>query len=364
MVLIPIIILVAIVGILIVYNIDIKNKLNTYKNISKKINNLNVLQDFMNITGEDLSVDEKLKRINDVLIEKFGIKYSTIVVFNGAEYVLKASNTDKKYWRNLTNLHTQEVFKESINNATPKYITIDSENEQLPYQQLDFSRAKSAIFFPLYIDNVYIGYWIIESSVIHAFDNVDTTLLEVIKDDIVAMLKTVSYQNAMESIVRTDQFTGLFSAEYLYGQAKSTIDSSPMSTVCMFRINNIEEINKEFSRETGNNTIIEIANWVKTSIDSNDIFVRYMGPKFVIVFIGKSQEDIIDIVKTLRDELEQLEIEYERKVGTKVKRDYARPKVNFVISNYYKGTGIERVTGKLEEYLDNADKQEHNINFV
>ncbi|MBR3153064.1 MAG: diguanylate cyclase [Clostridia bacterium] len=364
MVLIPIIILVAIVGILIFYNINIKNKLNTYSNISKKINNLNVLQDFMNITGEDISVDEKLERINEVLIEKFGIKYSTIVVFNGAEYVLKASNTEKKYWRNLTNLHTAEVFKDSINTAEPKYITVNQEGEQLPYQQLDFSRAKSAIFFPLYIDNVYIGYWIIESSVMHAFDNVDTTLLEVIKDDIVAMLKTVSYQNAMESIVRTDQFTGLNSAEYLYGQAKATIDSTPTSTVCMFRINNIEEINKTFSRETGNSTIIEIANWVKTSINSDDIFVRYMGPKFVIVFIGKSQDDIIEIVKTMRDELEQLEIQYDRKVGNKIVRKYAKPRVNFVISNYYKGTGIERVTEKLEEYLDNADKSEHNISFV
>ena len=364
MVLIPIVLVVAIVGILIVYNVNIKNKLTTYNNISKKINNLNVLQDFMNITGEDISVDDKLKKINDVLIEKFGIKYSTIVVFNGAEYVLQASNTDKKYWRNLTNLHTEEVFKDSISNATPKYITINSEGEQLPYQQMDFSRAKSAMFFPLYIDNVYIGYWIIESSVIHAFDNVDTTLLEVIKDDIVAMLKTVSYQNAMESIVRTDQFTGLNSAEYLYGQAKATIDSTPTSTVCMFRITNIEEINKKYSRETGNNIIIEIANWVKTTIDSSDIFVRYMGPKFAIIFIGKSQDDIIEIVKNLREELEQLEVQYDKQDVDGIKRLYASPKVNFVISNYYKGTGIERVTGKLEEYLDGADKEEHNINFV
>lgn len=364
MVLIPILVLVAIVLVLVFYNVNIKNKLNTYNNISKKINNLNVLQDFMNITGEDIPVDEKLKKVNDVLIEKFGIKYSTIVVFNGAEYELKASNTDRKYWRNLTNLHTEEVFKDSINNATPKYITIEQEGEQLPYQKLDFSRAKSAMFFPLYIDNIYIGYWIIESSVIHAFDNVDTTLLEVIKDDIVAMVKTVSYQNAMESIVRTDQFTGLNSAEYLYGQAKAAIDSMPTSTVCMFRVNNIEEVNKKYSRETGNSMIIEIANWVKTSIASDDVFVRYMGPKFVIVFIGKSQDDIIEIVKTLRDELEQLEIQFDKKIKDKIVRDYAKPRVNFVLSNYYKGTGIERVTGRLEEYLDNAAIEEHNINFV
>ena len=361
MALIPIVILVAIVVILIFYNMDIKNKLTTYSNISKKVNNLNVLQDFMDITGEDISVDEKIKKVNDVLIQKFEIKYSTIVVFNGAEYKLKATNTDQKYWPNLTNLHMEEVFKESITNAVPKYITVDQEGEKLPYQKLDFGRAKSAMFFPLFIDNVYIGYWIIESSVMHAFDKVDTTLLEVIRDDIVALVKTVSYQEAMESIVRTDQFTALYSAEYLYGRAKAKIDSEPTSTVCMFRITNIEEINNKYSRNTGNNIIISVANWVKTAINAEQIFVRYMGPKFVIVFVGQGDEEIIPIIKEIREDLESIEIEYMSPEGEKI---YAKPKINFSISTYYKGTGIEKVTAKLEEYLDNADKTEHNINFI
>lgn len=362
MALIPIVVLIAIIAVLIVYNLNIKKKLTTFNNVSSKINKLNALQDFMNITGEDISVDEKIKKVNKVLIEKFEIKYSTIVVFDGAEYVLKASNTDEKYWKNLTNLHTEDVFKESISTATPKYITIDSEGEKLPYQKMDFSRAKSAMFFPLYIDNVYIGYWIIESSVIHAFDDIDTTLLEVIKDDIVSILKTVSYQTAMESIVRVDQFTGLYSAEYLYGQAKARIDSEATSIVAMFRITNIEEINKKYSRETGNNVIISLSNWAKTCIASTDIFVRYMGPKFAIVYIGKIEDDVIDGIKSLKQDLEDTQVEYVN--PTTLEKSLVRPVVNFAIGRYYKGTGIESVTKKLEEYLDQASKDEHNINFI
>ncbi|MGN1329994.1 MAG: GGDEF domain-containing protein [Clostridia bacterium] len=362
MALIPIVVLIGIISILIVYNVNIKKKLTTFNNVTSKINKLNALQDFMNITGEDLPVDEKIQKINSVLIEKFEIKYSSIVVFNGAEYVLKASNTDQKYWNNLTNLHTEDVFKDSISTATPKYITIDSEDEKLPYQKMDFSRAKSAMFFPLYIDNVYIGYWIIESSVIHAFDDIDTTLLEVIKDDIVSILKTVSYQTAMESIVRTDQFTGLYSAEYLYGQAKAKIDSEPTSIVAMFRITNIEEINNTYSRIVGNNVIISLSNWAKTCIDANDIFVRYMGPKFVIVYIGKTEEEVIPMIKSLKQDLEDTQVEY---INEQTYEQFlVRPKINFAIGNYYKGTGIESVTKKLEEYLDKADKKENNINFI
>lgn len=89
----------------------------------------------MDTIGKDSSVDNKLQVINDILIEKFSIKYSTIVVFNGAEYVIKASNVDERHWDTLRNLHTEEMFKDSITSATPKYVTINGAGEKLAYQK-------------------------------------------------------------------------------------------------------------------------------------------------------------------------------------------------------------------------------------
>ena len=40
------------------------------------------------------------------------------------------------------------------------------------------------------------------------------------------------------------------------------------------------------------------------------------------------------------------------------------PKVNIVVTTYYKGTALESVNKKLEEYLDNADKNENDINEI
>ena len=179
---IVVVLIVAIIG-LIIYNLTIHKKIQTFRNINQKITNLSVVQDFMNAIGETSSVDDKIKKINEILIEKYEIKYSTIVVFDGAEYMVKASNVDKRHWNSLRSLQNIDMFKDSITTATPKYVTVNNEKERLPYQQMEFGRAKSAIFFPLYIDNVYIGYWIIESGTPHDFDNVDTAVLEVIKDN-------------------------------------------------------------------------------------------------------------------------------------------------------------------------------------
>lgn len=371
-------ILVAIVIGLLIYNVQIHRKIQEFNSLQRQANNLRVLQDFLSTIGETSSVDDKIKKINDILIEKYEIKYSTIVVFDGAEYQIKATNVDQKHWETLRNLQDVPIFKDSIATATPKYITINNENEKLPYQTMEFARAKSAIFFPIYEDNVYIGYWIIESGIAHDFDNIDTTIFEVVKDNIVAVLKTVVHQKTLEAIVRKDLFTGLYSEEYLYGEGKKTIDQYATSAVCMFRIANIEEINDKYSRKLGNQVIIDISKYIRKNISNEYIFIRYMGPKFVIVFSGVTTDSVIDFITNIKSNAEQMNISLEENFQTvdlddeekneknskKKKRQQVNAKLNFVITTYYKGTGMEEVLKKLEQYLDSCDKNEHSITTI
>ncbi len=369
MALIAIIMLVAIVVALMVYNMSIHNKVKVFTDINQKINSLNVLQDFMNAVGEETEVGDKIKKINEILIDRFEIKYSSIIAFDGAEYAIKATNVDEKHWETLKNMHTEDVFKDSIANSTPKYITIDSDEEKLSYQKSEFGRAKSAMFFPLYIDSVYIGYWLIESGEKHAFDGLDTAILDVVKDNIIAILKTVNYQSTMENINRTDLFTGLQSSEYLYGKGKKIIDKYVISTVLMFKIINLPEINELFGRKTGNIIIEEVSKAIKPSLSSNYVFVRYMGPKFVIVFSGVEQDSVVSFVKDIKKYVEKIKVKVENNNKKKSKKkgeqeEVATPKINCVLSTYYKGTALDGITKKLEEYLDNANPKESDINYI
>ena len=370
-------ILIIVVLVLVVYNIKINSRIQEFRNVNQKITNLQVVQDFMNAIGETSTVDQKIQKINDILIEKYEIKYSTIVVFNGAEYEIKASNVDKKHWEALKSLQDVDMFKDSIQTATPKYVTVNNEKEKLPYQQMEFGRAKSAIFFPLYIDNVYIGYWIIESGTPHDFDNVDTTILEVIKDNIVSVLKTVVHQKTLESIVRTDLFTGLYSEEYLYGEGKKIIDQYTISTICMFKITNLEEINKVYCRELGNKVITKISQYIQDNIAKDYVFVRYMGPKFVIAFSGVETSGVADFINDIKETIEKMQIkltpeDLEEDLTKQspnsqipnIEQQVATPRLNFVLSSYYKGTGLEEVLKKLEEYLDNAPEEESDITNI
>ena len=360
-----IVVLVLVILGLLVYNININKKIQDLNNVNQKVTSLNVLQEFMSTIGEEESVDNKITKINNILIEKYDIKYSTIVVFDGAEYVIKATNVSEKHWETLRNLQNEEIFKDSITTATPKYVTVNNESEKLPYQKIEFGRAKSAIFFPLYIDNIYIGYWILESGVAHAFDKLDTTILEVVKDNILSVLKSVSYQSIVESLQRKDLYSELNNVEYLYGKGRKIIDRYPTSTVCMFSIINLPKINEEAGRKTGNSVITKVSEYIKESISEEYLFVRYMGPKFVIVFSGVDTESVTGFIQELKQDVEDMSIELVESTNKKsTKKKYVNPKLNFVVTTYYKGTALEGLNKKLEEYLNEADEDESNINLI
>lgn len=358
-----IILLVFIIVLLMVYNLSIHKKILNFSNLNQKITSLNILQDFMNTISEVTSANEKIKKMNQIIIERYEIKYSTIVVYDGSEYVVKASNVDEKHWDTLKNLQNEDIFKDSIQTATPKYVTIEKEGERLPYQKMEFGRAKSAMFFPLYVENVYIGYWIIEGNQPHEFDNIDTTILEVIRNNIVSVLQTTQNQQVIENIVRDDQFSNLKSAEYLFGEGKKIINQYTTSTVCLFKIANLEQMNEIYGRKAGNEMITKVSNLVKENLAPEYIFVRYMGPKFAIVFSGVSLDGVNDFMKNLKQEVES-KVKVEIKEQTNKKNVPAIPKLNIVLSTYYKGTALEGLTKKLEEYLDNASMDENTISYL
>ena len=149
----------------------------------------------------------------------------------------------------------------------------------------------------------------------------------------------------------------------------------------MYRITNIEEINDKYSRKLGNQVIIDTSEFIGNNISNDYIFIRYMGPKFVVVFSGVDVDSVTTFVADLKngvenieislpqtnDSLEEIEVEEIGKKNKKIKKEEppkVKAKLNFVLTTYYKGTGMEEVLKKLEQYLDNADKSESDITCI
>ena len=87
-----------------------------------------------------------------------------------------------------------------------------------------------------------------------------------------------------------------------------------------------------------------------------------MGPKFVIAFSGVEASGVADFLNEIKEKVENMKIQLteeeiehlnlDAKLKNKLSKntkEIAIPKLNFVISSYYKGTGLEEVLKKLEK---------------
>ena len=132
----------------------------------------------------------------------------------------------------------------------------------------------------------------------------------------------------------------------------------------MFNITNIEEINETVGRKAGNNIITKVSEYISNNISPEYLFVRYMGPKFLIVFSGIDIDSVVGFLQKMKTDVEDIELIEEIIEKKKVTKYSVSPVLNFVATTYYKGTALESLNKKLEEYLNNADKNESDINLI
>ena len=90
------------------------------------------------------------------------------------------------------------------------------------------------------------------------------------------------------------------------------------------------------------------------------------GDKPTIYGALKNAADDIEISLPVNKDIEEIEIEAidRKKKKQKEEQPKVKAKLNFVLTTYYKGTGMEEVLKKLEQYVDNADKNENDITCI
>ena len=89
-----------------------------------------------------------------------------------------------------------------------------------------------------------------------------------------------------------------------------------------------------------------------------------MGPKFVIAFSGVDTDSVADFLNDLKNSIEEMDISLRDENGDIIEGQTTKVTLNIALSTYYKGTGLEEILKKLEEYLDNADKNESDITNI
>lgn len=350
-----------IIILLIIYNLKIRKKSAEVKTTILKIKELTVTKDILNIISDKKSYKEKFEDINKYILDTLKIDYSSIVLKEGESLEILSTNADKNRLDEIPKYYLNKIFAPALYKGESVYFKATLSEEE--YKNIK-TNIKSAIFMPIMIDNVFSGFWILESNNENDLDKIDLKILKIIKENLSEVIRVTSYQSAFETLTKEDEFSSFNTREYLFGELKNELDKFEKSFVLMLDIKNLKNINKKYGRDIGNKTIIEISNIIKNNIPENAEAVRYFGPKLVIVY-----KNIFTKEKTDSQIIEDLKIKelMERIRSVELKKNFifkVKPEVNFSYVIYEKNTRLHKQTEKMSEYLDSLNELKENLQKI
>lgn len=306
----------------------LKSLLEVEKNYSlmaKNYSTVTILQEIMVILGNKIPATRKLERINDILINRFDIAYSTIVESVDGKNIVKASNIPEELYSQVINLDKEKVFADSMSQNVPKYITAI---KILEYPSADRRDIRSALMFPLYREDEYRGFWLLEDIRGNAFDNVAKVQLSIIKDNITLVIqnndyavtlenKTVELEVAnkkLEEMANRDGLTGAFNKAFMHKKLDEVFNGNRrQNSIAIMDIDYFKNYNDKNGHMEGDNLLKMLSQLITDSLRECDMLFRFGGEEFVILFSETNKQDAVMVAQRIRQRVADFVFPFEEK---------------------------------------------------
>ena len=296
-----------------------------YALMTKNYATVTILQEIMVILGNKIPATKKLERINDILIDRFDIAYSTIVEANENGNIIKASNVPSDLYEMIINLDEDKTFFDSMKQNVPKYITAI---KTLEYPSADIRDVRSVLMFPLYREDEYRGFWLLEDIKGNAFDNVAKVQLSIIKDNITLVIQNNDYavtlenkttelevaNKKLEEMANRDGLTGAFNKEFMHKKLNDVFNGSRrQNSIAIMDIDYFKNYNDKNGHMEGDNLLKMLSQLITDSLREQDMLFRFGGEEFVILFPGTDKKDAFMVSQRIRQKVADFVFPFEEK---------------------------------------------------
>ena len=110
--------------------------------------------------------------------------------------------------------------------------------------------------------------------------------------------------NKLETLVRTDELTGVYNRRYLTEALQIEIRKSARTgrpfSVAMMDVDHFKRLNDEYGHAIGDHVLATVAGLLKEKLRSTDVVARYGGEEFVIIFFDTSKSSAFAVSEGLR----------------------------------------------------------------
>ncbi|MDP4146793.1 MAG: sensor domain-containing diguanylate cyclase [Bacillota bacterium] len=255
--------------------IQLMNEKNT--KLEKKLDSLTNIVEVGKYINSNVSEDNLIPMINDMIIGILGVTYSSIYLLQpDGKLIVKATNVFDGNHNFLEN----DFFSE-LNNGKPFVV---NSKEKLFEQDNRRADIHSVIGVPVYLRERFMGYIIVEHTLCNFFGHDHITFISGIANQIgIALENNFLYKKVMESSIK-DPLLGIFNRKYFFNFVEDEVKNEPNKAfaIVMLDIDNFKKFNDNYGHQFGDEVLIQVAKVIKNNIGENDKVARYGGEEIVI----------------------------------------------------------------------------------
>lgn len=346
MTVIIVVLMIVIIFLVILYLLQ-NRQIKYYRAAMGNMAAMTVMQRMFEIMASSIPAKNKIEELNNIIIDVFSSKYSTISLFDGTEYEVKASNVEDIYVESIKNIAEEADFKTNAVQNISKYL-VTAGPRILGYKSGMERKIKSAMFSPIYYNGTYLGFWLLEDVVEGAYDNMSKEELAKLKDNIGVFIENIIDQENIEKAYNTDKQTGFYNSIYLYSNARQQISNNDVSSVVLVSLSNLPSINDKYSRDLGDRLLDKTAKLFKETMSSDCILIRYTGSRFAAICPGVSSETVHTTIERFSTNAKMIE---EMQGSSRVNLD-----IQILIHTLKKQSNVEKELNKMNTYLEGMEE--------
>lgn len=247
---------------------------------------------------------ELLRSINDIIIGVMGVSGSTVALFDEKRDKFKVDTT------NIKNKEELIILNDNINCDFLREVLEKSRifvENNLTADEYDFTRSrgiKSLICIPLTIKSKKFGLIILEQKFNNAFTENLLRILDIISQQIVIAIENAELYKKMENLATIDGLTNIYNRLYFQGKLEAEMrkakDGKYSLVLAIFDVDYFKKFNDTYGHLFGDKVLISISQTVKNYLRSTDVFARFGGEEFIILFPHTTLKEAYNKVEKLR----------------------------------------------------------------
>ncbi|MHB1393799.1 MAG: sensor domain-containing diguanylate cyclase [Clostridia bacterium] len=280
--------------------------------------NSKITDSIMHITSEILSsgeIDEVLQTVLDKAIEIIpNAQKGSILIYNGSSLEFRACHGyDFEVLKNLR-FGMNEIFQYNSKDFYEPCIINNPKSfnkERLEIDKFNMLRKgrgfelKSILSCAILVDNEFYGIINLDNTENkHAFSKDDKPLIKHLATHVGIALKNARLIEKILYLSRHDSLTGIYNRCYFEELLMRTFQQYKNSgtgfSLAILDINDLKKINDTYGHEAGDLLLRRFVQGVRECLTKDDIFARYGGDEFAIIFAGKNRAQVEEIIENAR----------------------------------------------------------------